>query len=152
MKLFLFIFHNVDQSMQMSSTNLDISEEDNKLKSALSLMLQNSFTVAASDIFCFEWNFISNFFNKIAKPVVQSELLMIYLRDKNIIFSKTGVFTCKFNVKQILTYTVTIRSGIFIWFKSIHVHFRSTRFASTESIQRIFIESIHKYKISAFSD
>ena len=31
-----------------------ILEEDNKLKSALSLMLHNSFTVAASDMFCFE--------------------------------------------------------------------------------------------------
>ena len=36
----------------MSSINLDISEEDNKLKSALSLMLHDSFTVAASDLFC----------------------------------------------------------------------------------------------------
>ena len=36
--------------MQMSSINLVISEEDNKLKSALSLILHNSFTVAASDI------------------------------------------------------------------------------------------------------
>ena len=35
----------------MPSINL---EEDNKLKLALSLMLHNSFTVAASDIFCFE--------------------------------------------------------------------------------------------------
>ena len=38
----------------MSLINLDISEEDNRLKSALSLMLRNSFTVAASDLFCFE--------------------------------------------------------------------------------------------------
>ena len=37
----------------MSPINLDISE-DNKLKSALFLMLHNSFTVAASDIFCLE--------------------------------------------------------------------------------------------------
>ena len=36
--------------MQMSSINLVISEEDNKFKSALSLILHNSFTVAASDI------------------------------------------------------------------------------------------------------
>ena len=36
----------------MSSISLAISEKDNKLKSALSLMLHNSFTVAASDIFC----------------------------------------------------------------------------------------------------
>ena len=35
----------------MSSINLVISEEDNKLKSALSLILHNSFTVAASDIY-----------------------------------------------------------------------------------------------------
>ena len=35
----------------MSSINLVISEEDNKLKSALYLILHNSFTVAASDIF-----------------------------------------------------------------------------------------------------
>ena len=35
----------------MSSINLVISEKDNKLKSALSLILHNSFTVAASDIF-----------------------------------------------------------------------------------------------------
>ena len=38
----------------MSSINLAISEEGNKLKSALSLILHNSFTVAASDIYCFE--------------------------------------------------------------------------------------------------
>ena len=38
----------------MLSINLVISEEDNNLKSAMSLMLHNSFTVAASDIFCFE--------------------------------------------------------------------------------------------------
>ena len=37
--------------MQMSSISLVISEKDNKLKSVLSLMLHNSFTVAASDIF-----------------------------------------------------------------------------------------------------
>ena len=35
----------------MSSINLVISEEDNKLKSAWSLMLHNSFTVAASEYF-----------------------------------------------------------------------------------------------------
>ena len=35
----------------MSSIYLVISEKDNKLKSALSLILHNSFTVAASDIF-----------------------------------------------------------------------------------------------------
>ena len=41
----------------MSSISLVISEKDNKLKSALSLMLHNSFTVAASDIFYFtEYN------------------------------------------------------------------------------------------------
>ena len=38
----------------MSSLNLVISEEVNKLKAALSIMLYNYFTVAASDIFCFE--------------------------------------------------------------------------------------------------
>ena len=38
----------------MSSINLVNSEEDNKLKSALSLILHNSVTVAASDIYCFE--------------------------------------------------------------------------------------------------
>ena len=38
----------------MSLINLVISEEDNKLKSALSLILHNSFTVAASDIYCIE--------------------------------------------------------------------------------------------------
>ena len=54
MKWFLAIFHNAYQFMQMSSINLVISEEDNKLKSALSLILQNCFTVTASDIFCFE--------------------------------------------------------------------------------------------------
>ena len=32
MKLFLFIFRNAEQFMQMSSINLVISEEDNKLK------------------------------------------------------------------------------------------------------------------------
>ena len=53
MKLFIVIFLNADQFMQMSSINLDISEEDNKSKSALSLMLLNSSTVATSDIFCF---------------------------------------------------------------------------------------------------
>ena len=52
--MILAIFHNADQFMQMSSINLVISEEDNKLKSALSLILHNSFTVAASDIFCLE--------------------------------------------------------------------------------------------------
>ena len=37
MQLLLFYFvHNADQFMQMSSINLDISEEDNKLKSELS--------------------------------------------------------------------------------------------------------------------
>ena len=36
----------------MLSFNLAISEEYNKLKSALSLILHNSFTVAASGIFC----------------------------------------------------------------------------------------------------
>ena len=51
MKLFLVIFHNADQFMQLSSIILEILEEDNKLKSAWSLMLQNSFTVAVSDIF-----------------------------------------------------------------------------------------------------
>ena len=51
MKLFLVIFHNADPFMQMSSINLNSSEEDNKLKSALPLMLYNSFTVAALDIF-----------------------------------------------------------------------------------------------------
>ena len=30
MKLFLIIFHNADQFMQMSSINLDISEKDSK--------------------------------------------------------------------------------------------------------------------------
>ena len=54
MKLFLVIFYNPDKFIQMSSINLDISEEDNKLKSALFLMLHNSFTVVASDIFCFK--------------------------------------------------------------------------------------------------
>ena len=54
MKSFLAIFHNADQFLQMSSINLVISEEDNNLKSALSLTLHNSFTVAASDIFCFD--------------------------------------------------------------------------------------------------
>ena len=34
--------------------------------------------------------------------------------------------------------------------ESIHVHFLLNRFASTESIERIFIESINKYKISSF--
>ena len=53
MKLFLVIFHNADQFMLMLLINLDISEEDNKLKSALSLV-HNSFTVAASDIFRLE--------------------------------------------------------------------------------------------------
>ena len=38
----------------MSSINLVISEEDDKLKSALSLRLHKSFTLAASDIFCFD--------------------------------------------------------------------------------------------------
>ena len=38
----------------MSPINLVNSEEENKLKSALSLILHNSFTVAASDIYCFE--------------------------------------------------------------------------------------------------
>ena len=38
----------------MSSINLVISEEDNKLKSELSLILHNSFTVATSDIYCSE--------------------------------------------------------------------------------------------------
>ena len=38
----------------MSSSILDISEKDNKLKSAFSLILHNSFTVAVSDIFCSE--------------------------------------------------------------------------------------------------
>ena len=56
MKLFLLIFHNADQFMQMSPINLVISEEDNTIKSALSLMLHNSFTLAAFDIFCFELN------------------------------------------------------------------------------------------------
>ena len=51
MKLFKYIFHNADQLRQMLSINLIISEEDNKLKSALFLMLHNSFTVAASEIF-----------------------------------------------------------------------------------------------------
>ena len=50
----LSIFHNAEQFMQMSSINLVNLEEDNKLKSALSLTLHNSFTVAASDIYCFE--------------------------------------------------------------------------------------------------
>ena len=53
MKCCLAILHNAGQFMQMSSINLVISEEDNKLKSALSLILHNSFTVTASDIFCF---------------------------------------------------------------------------------------------------
>ena len=66
------------------SISLVISEKDNKLKSALSLMLHNSFTVAASDIFCFELDFISNFFKRIAISFVQSELLMLYLCDKNL--------------------------------------------------------------------
>ena len=35
-------------------SNVVISEEDNKLKPALSLILHNSFTVAASDIYCIE--------------------------------------------------------------------------------------------------
>ena len=38
----------------MSSINLVISEEDNKLKTALSLIMHNSFTVAASDTYCIE--------------------------------------------------------------------------------------------------
>ena len=54
MKSFLVSFRIADQYVQMSSINLDISEEDNNLKSALSLMLHNSFTVAASDTFYFE--------------------------------------------------------------------------------------------------
>ena len=48
MELVLVNFHNADQFMQMSSINLVISEEDNNLKSVLSLMLHNSFAVAAS--------------------------------------------------------------------------------------------------------
>ena len=40
-------------------------------------MLHNYFTVAASDIFYFELNFISNFFNRKAISFVQSELLII---------------------------------------------------------------------------
>ena len=68
----------------MSSIILVISEIDNKLKSALSPILHNSFTVAASDIFCFESNFISNFFKRIDISFVQSELLMLYLCDKNL--------------------------------------------------------------------
>ena len=54
MKLFLVFFYNADQFTQMSTVNLVISEEDNKLKAALAFILHNSFTVAASDIFCFE--------------------------------------------------------------------------------------------------
>ena len=50
----------------MSSIRLVISEKDNKLKSALSLILHNSFTVAATDIFCLEYNYFSNFFTRIA--------------------------------------------------------------------------------------
>ena len=53
MSLFLVIFHNADQLMQMSSINLDISKEDNKLKAALFLMLHDSFTVVSSDRFLF---------------------------------------------------------------------------------------------------
>ena len=68
----------------MSSNNLVISEEDNKLKSALSHILHNSFTVAASDIFCFERNFNSNFFKRIAISFVQSELLVLNLCDKKL--------------------------------------------------------------------
>ena len=78
MTLFLFNFHNADHLMQMSSFNLDISEEDNKLRSVLSLMLHNSFTVAASDILFIELNFISNFFKRIAISFVLSELLIYY--------------------------------------------------------------------------
>ena len=52
MKLYLVIFHNADQFMQLLSINLVISEEDNNFKSAMSLILNNSFTVAVSDI-CF---------------------------------------------------------------------------------------------------
>ena len=50
MKLFLAIFLIADYFMQMSSINLVISEEDKTIKSAWSLILHNSFTVAASDI------------------------------------------------------------------------------------------------------
>ena len=84
MKLLLVIFHKADQFMQMSSINLVISIKDNKLKSALSFILHNSFTVAASDIFCFERNFTSNFFKRKAISFVQSELLMLYLCDENL--------------------------------------------------------------------
>ena len=76
MKCCSAIIHNAGQFMQMSSINLVISEEDNKLKSALSPILHNSFTVTASDIFCFCQNCISNFFKRIAISFVQSELLM----------------------------------------------------------------------------
>ena len=54
MKLFAVIFHYLaDQFMQMSSIDLVISEKYDKLKSALSLNLHNSFTGAASDIYMF---------------------------------------------------------------------------------------------------
>ena len=43
----------------MSSINLDISEKDNNLKSALSLMLHDSLTVVASDIFYLNFLYIS---------------------------------------------------------------------------------------------
>ena len=42
----------------MSSINLVIPEEDTKIKSALSLILHNSFSVAASDIFVLSKNLL----------------------------------------------------------------------------------------------
>ena len=48
----------------MSSINLVISEEDTNFNISIVSHLHNFYKVAASDIFGFELNFISNFFKK----------------------------------------------------------------------------------------
>ena len=80
MKLFLFMFHNADQQtvMRMSSNNLDISDEANKIKSVLSLMLHNSFTVEASDIFV--W--VKFYFHFLEK----NSYIICPIRTANVIF------------------------------------------------------------------
>ena len=55
------------------------------------------------------------------------------------------------NLKKLQVCSVDSRAVTIIKIESIHMHFRLNRFTSTESIQRILIESISTHKFSGFS-
>ena len=65
-------------------------------------------------------------------------------------------FVSNSNIHKLLSLSLSLRrvcsrASIIIRFEPIHLHFRLIQFTSTESIQRIFIESISTPKLSVLS-